>query len=56
MARERKSADRRIEWAILVLGLAGIVAIFVPFAYGLSPLNALPVLMEVGSWVTSRSS
>jgi hypothetical protein len=55
VARDKKSANRRIEWMILVLGLAGIVAIFVPFAYGLSPLNALPVLMEVGSWVTSRS-
>jgi len=55
VARDKVSADRRIEWAILVLGLAGIVAIFVPFAYRLSPLNALPVLMEVGSWVTSRS-
>jgi len=55
MAHGQHTADRRIEWAILVLGLAGIVAIFVPFAYGLSPLNALPVLMEVGSWVTARS-
>jgi hypothetical protein len=55
MAHEQHTADRRIEWAILVLGLTGIVAICVPFAYGLSPLNALPVLMEMGSWVTSRS-
>lgn len=41
MTREQYGADRWIEWAILVLGLAGVVAIFVPFAGGLSPLQGL---------------
>jgi hypothetical protein len=43
--------DRRFEWVILVLGLAGVVAIFVPFTAGLSPLAALPVLRVLGSSV-----
>ncbi len=49
MARQQDSADRRIERAILVLGLVGVVAIFVPFTAGLSPLAALPVLRVLGS-------
>ena len=49
MAREQDSADRLIEWAILGLGLAGVVAMFVPFPVGLSPLAALPVLRVLGS-------
>jgi len=32
MDRDQSRIDLRIELAILVLGLAGVVAIFVPFA------------------------
>jgi hypothetical protein len=35
MRDEPRDADMKIEWAILVLGLAGVVAIWLPFA-GLS--------------------
>jgi hypothetical protein len=46
MTHEPHRADRRIEWAILVLGLAGVVAIFVPFAYGISPWGAVPLFLN----------
>jgi hypothetical protein len=40
MTSEPHYADRRIEWAILVLGLAGIPAIWLSFAEGTSPFEA----------------
>jgi O-antigen/teichoic acid export membrane protein len=45
-ARVQGNAARRIEWAILVLGLAGIAAIFVPFAYNKSPWGGLPYILN----------
>ena len=51
MDRDQSRTDLRIEWTVLVLGLAGILAIFVPFTAGLSPLAALPVLRVLGSSV-----
>jgi hypothetical protein len=41
MDRDQSRTDLRIELAILVLGLAGVVAIFVPFAYSTSPWGAV---------------
>jgi hypothetical protein len=52
-ARVQGNAAGRIEWAIFVLGLAGIAAIFVPFFLGLSPLAAVPVLLVLGSSVAA---
>jgi len=42
MDRDQSRSDHWIEWMILVLGLAGVVAIFVPFAYDTSPWGAVP--------------
>jgi hypothetical protein len=42
MAGKQRHADIAIERAILVLGLAGVVAIFEPFAFGYSPWTAVP--------------
>ncbi len=55
MDRDQSRTDLRIEWAILVLGLAGVVAIFVPFAAQLSPWRAMPELAASGSWNTESS-
>jgi hypothetical protein len=41
MAGKQRHADMAIEWAILVLGLAGVVAIFVPFALEQSPWRGM---------------
>lgn len=41
MAPEWDSGNRRIEWAILLLGLAGIAAIWLPFSNGISPYQVL---------------
>jgi hypothetical protein len=38
--RHQRSSDHWIQWAILVLELAGVLAIFVPFAWGESPIEA----------------
>jgi hypothetical protein len=53
-ARVQGNAARRIEWAILVLGLAGIAAIFVPFAYNKSPWGACRTFSI--RWWPGRSS
>jgi predicted membrane protein len=45
-AREQGTESRWIEWLILVLGLAGIAAIFVPFADGKSPWGAVPFFLN----------
>ncbi len=44
--RGQSRTDHWIEWAILVLGLAGVVALFVPFAYGTSPWGAVPWFVD----------
>jgi hypothetical protein len=46
MRLDTGQSDRRIEWAILVLGLTGVVAIFVPFAYDTSPWGAVPFVLN----------
>src|SRR5512141_1411596 len=46
MDRDQSRTHLRVEWAILVLGLAGIAAIFVPFAYGTSPWGAVPFFLN----------
>lgn len=45
MAGKPRRADSAIEWTILALGLAGVVAIFVPFAYDTSPWEAVPFFL-----------
>lgn len=55
MDRDQGRTDHWIEWAILVLGLAGVAAIFVPFALGLSPWRAMPVLATAGAWTSDGS-
>jgi hypothetical protein len=55
MAREQDSADRRIEWLILVLGLAGVVAIWLLFAWGESPIEAWLLMSSQAAYTfTSR--
>lgn len=43
----QRNADLAMEWAILVLGLAGVVAIVVPFAHGYSPWAAASLFLPV---------
>lgn len=49
MAGERRSAELAIERAILVLGLAGVVAIFAPFAFSFSPWSAVSWYLPVSA-------
>lgn len=46
MAGKQRNADMAIEWVILVLGLTGVAAIFVPFAYNTSPWGAVPFFLN----------
>jgi len=46
MPRDQESADGRMEWLILVLGLAGIAAMFVPFAWGHSPIEGVQIFSK----------
>jgi hypothetical protein len=54
MDRDQSRTDLRIEWAVLVLGLAGVVAIWRPFA-GVSPIDAWRLMSSQAAYAfTSR--
>ena len=56
MTHEPHRADRRIEWVILVLGLAGIPAIWLLFAWGESPIEAWRLMSSEAAYTfTSRA-
>ena len=55
MDRDRSRTDHWIEWAILVLGLAGIPAIWLLFAWGKSPIEAWRLMSSQATYTfTSR--
>ena len=55
-ARDQGTEGRRIEWAILVLGLAGIPAIWLLFAWGESPIEAWRLMSSEAAYTfTSRA-
>jgi hypothetical protein len=57
MAIDRRTSSNWIEWALLVLGLPGVAALFIEFAWGTSPVGAYFIVLapfDPGSFDTAH--